>query len=71
VETIRIDLYKGISLERVVAISANGFGIGEGGLVGCSSLAVIVCPLLPNPCYTLFVLIFCAVGKLINLITKI
>jgi hypothetical protein len=31
----------------------NGFGLGEGGLVGCSNLAVIVCPLLPNVCYAL------------------
>jgi hypothetical protein len=27
------------------------FGLGEGGLVGCSILAEFVCPLLPNPCY--------------------
>jgi hypothetical protein len=31
----------------------NGFGLGEGGLVGCSILAECFCPLLPNPCYTL------------------
>ena len=29
----------------------NVFGLGEGGLVGCSNLAECVCPLLPNPCY--------------------
>jgi hypothetical protein len=29
----------------------NVFGLGEGGLVGCSKLAVCFCPLLPNPCY--------------------
>jgi hypothetical protein len=29
----------------------NGFGLGEGGLVGCSILAECFCPLLPNPCY--------------------
>jgi len=34
-------------------ISYNGFGLGEGGLVGCSILAQCFCPLLPNPCYTL------------------
>jgi len=28
----------------------NGFGLGEGGLVGCSNLAECFCPLLPNPC---------------------
>ncbi len=32
-------------------IAGNGFGLGEGGLVGCSILAECVCPLLPNPCY--------------------
>jgi len=32
-------------------ISYNGFGLGEGGLVGCSILAECFCPLLPNPCY--------------------
>ena len=57
--------------EKKAKLAANGFGLGEGGLVGCSILAECFCPLLPNPCYTLFVLIFCAVGKLINLITKI
>jgi hypothetical protein len=31
-------------------IAHNGFGLGEGGLVGCSNLAECVCPLLPNPC---------------------
>jgi hypothetical protein len=51
---------------RQQGISYNGFGLGEGGLVGCSNLAGCFCPLLPNPCYTLFVLIFCAVGKLLN-----
>jgi hypothetical protein len=29
------------------------FGLGEGGLVGCSKFAECVCPLLPNPCYKL------------------
>jgi hypothetical protein len=29
----------------------NVFGLGEGGLVGCSKLAECVCPLLPSPCY--------------------
>ena len=33
------------------SITANGFGLGEGGLVGYSILAECVCPLLPNPCY--------------------
>jgi len=37
--------------EKVFKISHNGFGLGEGGLVGCSILAGCVCPLLPNPCY--------------------
>ena len=32
-------------------IAGNVFGLGEGGLVGCSNLAECVCPLLPNPCY--------------------
>jgi hypothetical protein len=32
-------------------IAHNVFGLGEGGLVGCSNLAGCVCPLLPNPCY--------------------
>jgi hypothetical protein len=45
----------------------NGFGLGE----VCEALACAVGQIAPNPCYTLFVLIFCAVGKLINLITKI
>jgi len=36
---------------RNVALAYNGSRLGEGGLVGCSNLAVIVCPLLPNPCY--------------------
>ena len=31
-------------------MAANGFGLGEGGLVGCSKFAKCVCPLLPNPC---------------------
>jgi len=34
-------------------VAANGIGLGEGGLVGCSILAGCVCPLLPNPCYKL------------------
>ena len=34
-------------------MAANGFGLGEGGLVGCSILAECFCPLLPNPCYKL------------------
>jgi len=29
----------------------NVFGLGEGGLVGCSILAECFCPLLPSPCY--------------------
>jgi len=33
-------------------IAGNGFGLGEGGLVGCSNLAGCFCPLLPNPCYS-------------------
>jgi len=37
----------------MVAIGYNVFGLGEGGLVGCSILAGCVCPLLPNPCYKL------------------
>jgi hypothetical protein len=41
------------SREGVIFISANGFGLGEGGLVGCSILAECFCPLLPNPCYWL------------------
>jgi len=32
------------------SITANGFGLGEGGLVGCPILAGCFCPLLPNPC---------------------
>ncbi len=32
-------------------MAGNEFGLGEGGLIGCSILAVCVCPLLPNPCY--------------------
>jgi len=44
-------------------LSGNGFGLGEGGLVGCSILAECFCPLLPNPCYVVvFFFIFCAVG---------
>jgi len=35
------------------SITANVFGLGEGGLVGCSKLAECFCPLLPNPCYKL------------------
>jgi len=47
----------------MVAIAGNGFGLGEGGLVGCSILAGCFCPLLPNPCYVVvFFFIFCAVG---------
>jgi len=34
-------------------MTTNGFGLGEGGLVGCSNLAECVCPLLPSPCYKL------------------
>ena len=37
-------------------ISYNVFGLGEGGLVGCSILAECVCPLLPNPCYKPFII---------------
>jgi len=36
----------------VFSLATNGFGLGEGGLVGCSNLAECVCPLLPNPCYS-------------------
>ena len=39
--------------KRLKCFVGNGFGLGEGGLVGCSNLAGCVCPLLPNPCYTL------------------
>jgi len=47
----------------VGSIGYNGFGLGEGGLVGCSILAGCFCPLLPNPCYVVvFFFIFCAVG---------
>jgi hypothetical protein len=35
----------------VGSIGYNVFGLGEGGLVGCSILAECFCPLLPNPCY--------------------
>jgi len=35
----------------MVALAGNGFGLGEGGLVGHSILAVYFCPLLPNTCY--------------------
>ena len=34
-----------------IKLAHNDFGLGEGGLVGCSNLAECVCPLLPNPCY--------------------
>jgi len=37
----------------LVTITHNVFGLGEGGLVGCSILAECFCPLLPNPCYKL------------------
>jgi len=37
----------------MVALAHNVFGLGEGGLVGCSILAGCVCPLLPSPCYKL------------------
>jgi len=52
--------------KRMVAITHNVFGLGEGGLVGCSNLSGCVCPLLPNPCYKLFVLFFLSVGKSLN-----
>ncbi len=39
--------------KAILFASNNGLGLGEGGLVGCSKLAECVCPLLPNPCYTL------------------
>jgi len=41
------------TLIRSTAITPNGFGLGEGGLVGCSIFAECFCPLLPNPCYKL------------------
>jgi len=44
---------KGLPLAVCLRIAANGLGLGEGGLVGCSNLAECVCPLLPNPCYKL------------------
>jgi hypothetical protein len=50
----------------MVAITANVFGLGEGGLVGCSILAECVCPLLPNP-KTLAVGIF---SRMFNRSTK-
>ncbi len=40
-----------LRLAECLRIAANAFGLGEGGLVGCSILAGCVCPLLPNPCY--------------------
>jgi hypothetical protein len=40
-------------MERCFSITPNVFGLGEGGLVGCSILAECFCPLLPNPCYKL------------------
>jgi hypothetical protein len=44
--------------KRMIVISSsialNVFGLGEGGLVGHSILAVYFCPLLPNPCCRLF-----------------
>jgi len=43
-------------------ISTNGFGLGE----VCEALACAVGQIAPNPCYTMFVLIFCAVGKSFN-----
>jgi len=38
---------------KKIEAAANIFGLGEGGLVGCSILAESLCPLLPNPCYKL------------------
>jgi len=43
-------------------IAANVIGLGE----VCEALACAVGQIAPNPCYTLFVLIFCAVGKSLN-----
>jgi len=41
-------------MQIVVKVDTGyGFGLGEGGLVGCSILAECFCPLLPNPCYKL------------------
>jgi hypothetical protein len=44
---------------KIVLMFYNGFGLGEVAFVRW-----LVCrkAILPNPCYTLFVLIFCAVG---------
>ena len=50
-----------LPLAGCLRIAANGSGLGEGGLVGCSNLAVIVCPPSPNPCYVVvfFFIFFC------------
>jgi len=46
--------YKKQIMQIVVKVDTGyGFGLGEGGLVGCSILAECFCPLLPNPCYKL------------------
>jgi len=42
-----------VSKMEITEFSSNVFGLGEGGLVGCSKFAECVCPLLPNPCYKL------------------
>ena len=45
--------YPELQPKHVRPLATNVFGLGEGGLVGCSNLAGCVCPLLPNPCYKL------------------
>jgi len=52
IETIFVNLIQSEFKEWktcVKNIGGNGFGLGEGGLVGCSILAGCFCPLLPNP----------------------
>jgi hypothetical protein len=41
----------GFAVGILKTITYNVFGLGEGGLVGCSKFAECFCPLLPNPCY--------------------
>jgi len=48
-----------VDVTEVVALATNGIGLGE----VCEALACAVGQIAPNPCYTLFVLIFCAVGN--------
>jgi len=40
-----------LSVMTISCITANGFGICEGGYVGTSNYAVTVQPLLQIPCY--------------------